>query len=145
MDKRQERIGKTAHIRYRGGAKGEDVLDDHSQGEPLAVIIGEGSVPKGIENLLYELEVGERREVEIAPEQGYGLPRTDGIQWYPRTLVYRGQELKVGDTLACANPQDNSVLPGRIVATTQDLVQVDVNHPYAGKTLVYWVELVKIT
>ena len=144
MSNKQERIGRTAYIRYKGGAKGEEALDDHSVAEPLAVVIGEGNVPKGIENLLYELEVGESREVEIAPELGYGHPRSDGIQWYPRTLVHEGQNLQVGDTIACRNPQDQSVLPGRVVDASKDLVQIDVNHPYAGKTLVYWVELVEL-
>jgi FKBP-type peptidyl-prolyl cis-trans isomerase 2 len=144
MANRHDRIGQTAYIRYKGGIKGERPLDDRSTGEPLAVVLGEGSVPKGIEALLYELEVGQSRRIEISPEQGYGHPKSEGIQWYPRILVHCGAELKVGDVIACTSKEDHSVLPGTVVATTPDLVQIDVNHPFAGKTLTYWVQLVKL-
>jgi FKBP-type peptidyl-prolyl cis-trans isomerase 2 len=143
---KSDRIGCTAFIFYKGGAKDEEILDDRSGGEPLRVVLGENAVPKGIETLLYELKVGESREVEISPEQGYGHPSPDGIQWYPRTMVRDGEQLKVGDVIACANRYDSTdALPGRVVAATDDLVQIDVNHPFAGKTLTYWVKLVELT
>jgi FKBP-type peptidyl-prolyl cis-trans isomerase 2 len=139
-------MGRIASILYRGGAKGEEILDDHSGGEPLRVVIGGNAVPKGIETLLYELEIGESRDIEIPPEQGYGHPSPDGIQWYPRTMVRDGEKLEVGDVIACTNKYDRTdALPGRVVAATDDLVQIDVNHPFAGKTLTYWVKLVELT
>jgi FKBP-type peptidyl-prolyl cis-trans isomerase 2 len=138
-------MGRVARILYKGGAKGEEALDDRSNGEPLRVVIGENAVPKGIEALLYELEVGESRSIEIPPEQGYGHPSPDGVQWYPRTMVKDGARLKVGDIIACANRYDRTdALPGRVIAATDDLVQIDVNHPFAGKTLSYWVKLVEL-
>lgn len=141
---KQDRIGRAAYILYKGGVKDEEPLDDHSSGEPLRVILGENAVPKGIEAALFEMEIGERRELEIAPDLGYGHPRPEGIQWYPKMMIERGDELKIGDTISCTNKEDRSTLPGRIVAETQDLLQVDVNHPFAGKTLSYWVELVDL-
>ena len=140
----KDRMGRTAYILYKGGAKGEEPLDDHSTGEPLRVIIGENAVPKGIEVALYDMEVGESRELEIAPEQGYGYHSPQGVQWYPRTLVKDGERLKVGEVVACTNFIDHSVLPGRVVTATKDLLQIDVNHPYAGKTLSYWLKLVDL-
>ena len=54
----QERLGKIAYIRYRGGAQNEpDLIDDRSTGEPLAVVIGEHRIPKGIEEALCDMEV----------------------------------------------------------------------------------------
>ncbi len=145
MSKR-DRIGRVASILYRGGAKDEEQLDDHSSGEPLQIVLGENAIPKGIETLLYELEIGEEREIEIAPDMGSGYPSSEGVQWYPRTIVYNGAHLQAGDVIVCPNTYDASdSLPGRIIATTDDLVQIDVNHPYAGKTLAYWVKLVDLT
>jgi FKBP-type peptidyl-prolyl cis-trans isomerase 2 len=143
---KKERIGRVASILYKGGAKGEDLLDDRSTGEPLRVVLGENAVPKGIEALLYELEPGEEREIEIAPEDGYGYPSADGRQWYPRTMVHNGAQLQTGDVIPCPNRYDKrDTLPGRVVAATEDLVHIDVNHPFAGKTLSYWVKLVALT
>lgn len=142
---KSDRMGRIAYILYKGGAKDEEILDDHSDGEPLRVIIGENAIPKGIEALLYELEVGESRTIEIPPELGYGYSSPAGIQWYPRTMIKDGERLKVGDDIICPNKYDRTdALPGRVVAATDDLVQIDVNHPFAGKTLAYWVKLVEL-
>jgi FKBP-type peptidyl-prolyl cis-trans isomerase 2 len=141
---KQERMGRSAFILYKGGVKGEEPLDDRSTGEPLRVVIGENSIPRGIELALYDMEIGESKTVEVSPEQGYGYPSPDGIQWYPRTLVNNGAKLGVGDVIACTNKLDHKVLPGRVVQATDDLLQVDVNHPFAGKTLEYWVKLVDL-
>lgn len=143
---KKDRIGRVASILYKGGAKGEAQLDDRSGDEPLRIVLGENAVPKGIEALLYELEVGEDKMIEIEPGMGYGFPSPDGMQWYPRTMVHNGASLQVGDVIACPNRYDASeALPGRVVAATDDLVQIDVNHPYAGKTLTYWVKLVDLS
>jgi len=142
---KKDRIGRTASFFYKGGIKGEEPIDDRSSGEPLCILLGENAVPRGIEQLLYELEIGEEREIEIAPELGFGHHKPDGIQWYPRSMVHNGANLKEGDVIACPNKDNrNDVLPGRVVATTADLVQLDVNHPFAGKTLTYWVKLVEL-
>jgi FKBP-type peptidyl-prolyl cis-trans isomerase 2 len=140
-----ERIGKLAHIRYIGGVKGEEALDDRSTGEPLSIIIGDGKVPRGIENLLYELEVGESRVIEIPCELGYGEHRSEGVQWYLRTMLANGENLRVGSVLTWTNPESHLTLPARVVCVTKDTVQIDQNHPFAGKTLEYWVELVDLT
>jgi len=143
---KSDRIGHIASILYKGGAKGEEQIDDRSSGEPLRIIIGENAVPRGIEQLLYEMEVGEEREVEIEPELGFGLHQPEGLLWYTRNLVYNGANLVVGDVIACPNQDDkNDILPGRVVEATADLVRIDVNHPFAGKTLCYWVKLVELS
>jgi FKBP-type peptidyl-prolyl cis-trans isomerase 2 len=139
-----ERIGRIAFIRYKGGARGEKVLDDRSEGEPLAVVIGAGNIPRGIENILYELEVGESRQVEIPCELGYGEYNLNAVQWYPRAVIERGYDLKVGSVLTWTNPDDHSVIPASVVEETADNVRIDLNHPFAGKTLSYWVELVDL-
>jgi FKBP-type peptidyl-prolyl cis-trans isomerase 2 len=139
-----ERIGKAAQIRYKGGVKGQEPIDDRSTGEPLSVIIGDGRIPRGIENLLYELEVGESRTIEIPCELGFGEHRPAGVQWYLRTMLANGENLKVGNVLTWTNPESHQTLPARVVDATKDTVKIDQNHPFAGQTLEYWVELVDL-
>lgn len=142
---KKDRIGRTAYIFYKGGAKGEEILDDRSTGEPLKVLLGENAVPKGIEAAIYDMEIGECRDIEIAPEDAYGYPSPDGIQWYPRNMVKDGYKLQKGDVIALGNKyEQEDVLPGRITEATDDMLQVDANHPYAGKTLAYWINLVEL-
>jgi FKBP-type peptidyl-prolyl cis-trans isomerase 2 len=140
----RERIGRVAHIRYKGGVKGEETVDDRWEGEPLAVVVGEGQVPKGIENILYEMMPGEQREVEIPPELGYGNYRDEGAQWYPRTVLPSGYKLQNGSVLTWTNPVTHDTMPALVVEATKDTVRLDFNHPFAGKTLVYRIELVEL-
>lgn len=141
----QERLGKIAYIRYRGGAQNEpDLIDDRSTGEPLAVVIGEHRIPKGIEEALCDMEVGERRTLTIPSELGYGVYDEKAAQWYLRTAIEDGYSLKKGSILVWTNSEDQSQRPALVTDTTQDGVKIDMNHPFAGKTLEYWVELVDL-
>jgi FKBP-type peptidyl-prolyl cis-trans isomerase 2 len=140
----RERIGRIAKIHYKGGIKGEEALDDRSSGDPLTVILGDARIPKGIENLLYELEIGESRTIEIPYELGFGEHRSQGVQWYLRTMIANGEHLKVGSVLTWTNPENNQTLPAKVVDATEDTVKIDQNHPFAGETLEYWVKLVDL-
>jgi len=139
-----DRTGRLALIRYKGGIKGEDVIDDHSTGDPFPVRIGSRQIPKGIEDVLYEMAPGEQRVVEIPCELGFGTYNEDMVNWYPRPMLERGYELKRGSTLTWTDPQSAFTLPARVIAETQDAVRIDINHPFAGKILEYWVEFVEI-
>lgn len=140
----QERIGKTAYIRYRGGVQGERPVDDRSQGEPLAVKIGASRLPKGIDDALLYLPVGQSCTLVIPPEEGYGNADPKLVQWYPRTLLDHGYEIKQGSMIMWESADGLAKRPAMVVDATQDNVKIDLNHPYAGKTLEYWVELVDI-
>lgn len=139
-----DRVGRMVSIRYKGGVKGEEALDDRLSGEPLRIILGEGQVPKGIEDVLYEMERGEARIVDIPCELGYGEYNPLGVQWYPRTLVDGGYKLKRGSVLTWTSPEDFRKMPVRVIDATEDAVKIDFNHPFAGKTLEYLIELVDI-
>ena len=66
-----ERSGKVAHVRYRGGVQGrppEDVCWE----EPTTIRMGVGEVIRGIDEALYDMQVGETRTVVLPPEKAYG-------------------------------------------------------------------------
>lgn len=135
-------IGKVALIRYRGGAKGEEPVDDRSTGEPLAVMIGSMQLPKGIEDAVAGMVAGERKMFEIPCEAGYGERQEKLASWYPKAMLDDGYGLNVGDVVFWTNPDDNRKMPVWVTDTTPDAVKLDFNHPFAGKTLEYWIELV---
>ena len=146
MTKRNdERTGMTAFIRYRGGVKGDSSLvDDGSGDSPLPVVLGSHRVPAGIENALYEMEVGESRELDIPAQFGYSAYLEKEAQWFPRLEIPDGYQLKIGSVLPWTNPIDGSMRAVRVVDETDDYVKIDFNHPFAGKDLEYWVELVDL-
>lgn len=140
----KDRLGKTAYIHYRGGVAGETPHDIRMD-EPLAVRIGGHRVCKGIERALEDLEVGESRTLLIPPEEGYGNADPKLVQWYPRSILDHGYDLKKGSMIMWHSADGLAAKPAVISGATKDTVQIDLNHPYAGKTLEYWVELVALT
>lgn len=137
-------LGKVVSIRYRGGIKGEDPVDEVTGDDALTVMLGDMKLPQGIELALEGMEVGDQKTVEVPPELGYGDYQENLAQWYPRIMLKDGYELKIGDFLYWNNPQDGSRMPAWVTDITDDQVRIDFNHPFAGKTLEYQIELVDI-
>lgn len=139
------RMGMVAYIRYKGGVQDDpELIEDHSQGDPVPVRLGAHRVPKGIEDVLFEMEVGEERTVHVPSERGFGVYVERDAQWYPRTLIPHGYDMNVGDFLPWTDPQNGLKKLVRVTAATEDGVKIDFNHPFAGKDLDYWVELVDL-
>ena len=138
-----DRYGKVAYIRYKGGVFGEDATDIHED-EPLRVVLGMGDVCPGMQDALYEMEVGEKRILIIKPEKAYGEWDPRGVETYPRVMIPGGGDLQVGSVLGRKNPRSGLVMPARVIEADDDYVTMDFNHPLAGKTLEYEVELVEL-
>ena len=136
--------GCTALVRFRGGARGEEVVEDRTGSEPERILLGSGEVPRGVSEALYDMDIGEARTVVIPCERAYGRHDPDGVQRYPRSFVARGEILKVGDVLSWRHPVTGRNVPVRCIAATQDTVELDFNHPLAGKDLEYWFQLVDV-
>ena len=116
---RANKAGRTAYLRYKGGVLGEEPLDDRSTGDPLAIVIGTMQLPRGVE------------EDKLA-------------SWHLKGMVEHGYDLKAGDVVFWTNPDDGRRMPAWVTEETADMVKLDFNHPFAGKTLAYWVELVDL-
>ena len=71
---RANKAGRTAYLRYKGGVLGEEPLDDRSAGDPLAVVIGTMQLPRGVEEAVVGMEVGETMtDFELCYELGRRL------------------------------------------------------------------------
>ncbi|MEM1537576.1 MAG: FKBP-type peptidyl-prolyl cis-trans isomerase [Candidatus Nezhaarchaeales archaeon] len=105
--------------------------------EPKLVKLDEGWLPKGLEEALLTMEVGEERTIEIPPEKAFGLRDPSNVKVLPaRELVKRGITPRVGGQVELDNKTAiiRSVGGGRVT--------LDFNHPLAGKTIVYTVKVV---
>lgn len=137
----KNKAGQTVYLHYRGGVRGEEPVDDRSTGEPLVVVLGDLRLPRGIEEAVMEMDPGQECTIEISPERGYGRYQERLVQWYPKPMLKDGYSLKIGDVLFYSNPEDGSRQPGFVTDLTQDAARIDFNHPFAGKTLEYWIRL----
>jgi FKBP-type peptidyl-prolyl cis-trans isomerase 2 len=142
--RKPERSGRLAPVHYRGGALGEEPVEDTFGGEPERIHIGVGAVPPGIDEALYELEIGETRTFRILPVKAYGLHDKEGVRVYPRSMIPKGEELAEGSVFSWTNPANGVLLPVRVIEAVEDYVKVDFNHPLAGRELEYTIKLVDI-
>ena len=88
--KHKEYCGKSALVRYRGGAVGEEPVEDHMDGDPVRIMLGAGEVPPGVDEVLYDMEIGEKRTVVIPCDKAYGQHDPEGVQTYPRSYLRCG-------------------------------------------------------
>lgn len=115
------------------------VLDTSRGAEPLACIQGAGQIIEGLEGELMAMGAGEKRNVVVPPERGYGLREDELVQKVPRSRL-PVDDVRVGDQFQTGPDRQDPVVT--IVAIEGDEVLLDANHPLAGQELHFEVELV---
>jgi len=136
------KIGDTVSVNYTGKFEDGTIFDTSliEGREPIKAKIGEKQVIPGFENGLIDMSVGESKTIEIVPEEAYGPYREEMIFDIPKTQFPEG--VKVGDILnaqSAMGPVNVTVLE-----LTEETIKIDANHPLAGKTLTFDLEVVSI-
>lgn len=111
-----------------------EVVDASAPGEPLQYLHGEGQIVPGLESALEGLAVGDRKQVVVAPAEGYGEHDPRGIQEVPKKAFPPSFDPQPGMELTAEGPQGEPV-PFVVREVKPDSVVIDLNHPLAGKTL----------
>lgn len=118
-------------------------IESSRAGAPLAVLHGAGNVIPGVEAALAGHGVGDRFSVTVAPEEGYGERREGLIQRVPKKYFRDGGRLRAGDTTVLSS-KDGTQRVVTVVKVGQSVIDVDLNHPMAGRTLVFDIEIVSV-
>jgi FKBP-type peptidyl-prolyl cis-trans isomerase SlyD len=121
-------------IHYTLTVDGAQVESSQERGEPLWILLGHGQLIAGLEKALEGHEAGESLQVDIAPADGYGERQPGLGQRVPKKYFQQAARLKPGMTtvLALKEGGHRAVTVQKVGMTTVD---VDLNHPMAGKTL----------
>lgn len=136
--------GHTVSVHYKGSLKDGDVFDTSHGREPLKIQVGAGQLIKGFENALIGMTEGEKKTVTIKPEQGYGLRRDDAEKSFSRDQIpAEMQQVEVGQMVGLQGPQGQQ-MQAFISKVDEQQITVDLNHPLAGKTLVFDIEVVDV-
>ncbi|QTH65284.1 FKBP-type peptidyl-prolyl cis-trans isomerase [Psychrosphaera ytuae] len=110
--------------------------------KPAKLVIGDGSLTKGFEDCLIGLEAGQEAAFTLPPEQAFGQPNPDNIYYVDRTK-FTDVTPEVGAIIAFTQP-DGSDLPGLVREVAGQSVTIDFNHPLAGQTLTFEVEIIEV-
>jgi len=133
--------GQKVKFHYVLKAEGE-IVDQSPESQPLEYEQGAGQILPALEQVIGEMTVGDKKEVTLSPEDGYGLPRKEAIIQVDRKSV-QVENLEVGAKLQATDPQGKTHA-GTVVELNDDNLTVDFNHPLAGKTLDFQVELLEV-
>jgi FKBP-type peptidyl-prolyl cis-trans isomerase SlpA len=140
----EQRIGAATQVTLHFAIRLDngDVVDSTFDKQPATFKVGDGNLLPGFEQALYGLKTGDKRSLPIAPEQGFGQPNPQNVQVMPRSQ-FKDMELAEG-LLVIFNDAANAELPGMVQSFDDNQVSVDFNHPLAGKTLSFEVEIIAV-
>ncbi|MEI7037759.1 peptidylprolyl isomerase [Fulvimonas yonginensis] len=125
---------KVIAFHYTLTVDGGKVESSRDNGEPLWILLGHGQLIPGLEKALDGHEAGETLAVDISPAEGYGEREEGRIQRVPKKYFQQAAKLKPGMTtvLALKEGGHRAVTVHKVGMSAVD---VDLNHPMAGKTL----------
>lgn len=133
---------KVVSFHYRLKEEGGEIFEDSHEGSPVLYLHGHKSMLPGLETALEGKSAGDSFEVTLAPDEAYGRRQEGAVQRVPKKhLLTKGK-----------------IIPGQIVQVNTEQgaheavvlkvglknVDIDANHPLAGKTLVFAIEIVDV-
>lgn len=122
---------------------GEVVDTSRTRDVPLAVLLGRGNIIPALDNALVGRAVGDKFEVTAAPEDAYGPRQDDMKQRVPKKYFPNGGKFKPGDVTALSLKQGGQRIV-TVLKVGMTAIDVDLNHPLAGQTLKFDVEVVSV-
>jgi len=135
---REKESGRVFDTNIEEEAKKAGIFEASRKYKPLPVIIGARFLLRGVEEELKKMNVGEKRTIELSPENAFGNPDPKLRKYFPiKEFLNKKIEPKVGQVL------DFGGYKGRVISVDGGRVLVDFNHPLAGKKVEFEVEILK--
>jgi len=119
----------------------QQVLES-TDGEPVAYLHGHNNMMVGLENALAGKAVGDKFSVELAPEDAYGERVEGSVQRVPVKHLQGAKKWQPGMIATVETEQGARQV--KVIKMGKFMVTVDSNHPFAGKTLTFDLEVVDI-
>lgn len=136
-------IGDTVKIHYTGTLDDGTVFDSTIDSDPIEFTIGNGNIIPGFEAAVAGMTLGETKTVTIDPEQAYGHYNDEMTKQVPRSAIPADIDLQEGMILNAESP-DGIPISFTVKTLGEEEVTIDGNHPLAGRSLTFALELVEI-
>ncbi len=131
-----------AFIQYLLSSESGERLEDTYGNEPIALLVGQGNVIRGLDRALLGREAGDEFEVSVSPEDAYGVRRDDQIQRVSKKYFAHAKRLRPGMQTSLRTEQGSRLVT--VVKVGGKVIDVDTNHPLAGQRLNFKVRVVKV-
>ena len=135
--------GDNVKVHYTGKLVSGEQFDSSVGREPLEFVVGAGMMIKGFDAAMPGMAIGEKKTINIAPEDGYGPRNPEAMIEFPKEQVPADMKLEPGMPLTLSDQAGNPV-PVIVVEVKDDVIVLDANHFLAGQELVFDIELVSI-
>lgn len=133
--------GSKVGINYAVSVDG--VMVDSSDGRgPLTYTQGAGEIVPGLESQLMGLNVGDKKQVTVSPEEAYGMHDPQAVKKVPREAFGDTEGLEVGSVVQ--GTVGDRAFQATVVGIEATEITLDLNHPLAGKTLNFEIEVVSV-
>ena len=114
-----------------------------NNGKPALFRLGDGSLSEGLEQHLLGLKAGEKKSFSLEPDAAFGIPEPNLIQYFSRREFMEAGEPEIGAIMLFTG-MDGSEMPGVIREINGDSITVDFNHPLAGKTIHFDIDVLEV-
>ena len=134
--------GSAVSLEYTLSDEKGKIIESNKGEQPLYYVHGRSEIVPGLEKALDGMAVGGVKHVTVKPEDGYGVIDPAAFREVPKENVPK-EALKVGTELVASNGQGES-MPVRLHEIKDKTVVIDMNHPMAGKTLVFDIKVLDV-
>ena len=136
--------GQKVTFHYSGKFEDGKVFDTSKDREPLTFEVGARQIIPGLEKEMIKMKKGEKKTITVKAEDAYGPVQPHLVQKIPKN-VFNGQgELQVGGQVSLTHKSGKHTMTAVIAEIKDDLVTLNLNHPLAGKNLVFDVDIVDV-
>jgi FKBP-type peptidyl-prolyl cis-trans isomerase SlyD len=125
---------KVIALHYTLTVDGDKVESSHDLGEPLWILLGHGQLIPGLEKALQDHAAGDTLQVEVPAAEGYGERQQDQIQRMSKKYFPQADRLKPG-MVTVLKLKDGGQRAVTVHKVGMSAIDVDLNHPMAGKAL----------
>ena len=136
--------GLYVSVDYTGTLQSGEVFDSSQGGQPLEVQMGVGQLIEGFEKELMGMSLNDKKKFTLNPEEAYGQRDESLTREFARSDFPPEIEPRVGMTIALQTPEGRQ-MPAQITHLDDDKLAVDLNHPLAGESLTFEIEVVGIS
>ena len=136
------RDGSVVSFEYTLSSEDGKTIESNKGKAPLKYTQGSRQIVPGLEKELAGMKAGDEKRVKVTPEEGYGPVDPKGFQEFPKDKI-PSEGLKVGAVLM-ANGPGGQQIPVRVHEIKENTVVLDLNHPMAGKTLLFDIKVLDV-
>ena len=139
--------GSKIRVEYEGKLEDGTIFDSSKHGDhshPLEFEVGSGQIIKGFEEAVIGMCIGDEKEIKLQPSEAYGEHNPQLIKEVPKNEFPAGVKLEPGMVLGMSLPNGVQI-PARIVEVKEENVTLDLNHPLAGKVLIFKIKILEVS